>query len=168
MTTTEAKNAAPIADADAVAPAIERLVNDAGHHLYDVTVGGGSVRVLVAASADRATGVGVDDLARLSRDIGRLLDELAVGAGRYTLEVSSPGLERPLRRLEHFRLALGEQVRIKAVDRAASASVIVEGQLLAADETTVTVLDGDGKEREIAHANVRKARTVFDPKGATK
>lgn len=169
MSTTRANDAAPLAGTDALTTGIEQLVSDAGHHLYDVVVGGGSLRVLVASSDDRATGVGIDDLAQLSRDIGRLADTLNPGAGRYTLEVSTPGLERPLRKIEHFRSAVGEQVRIKAVASTGTnvSGTIVEGQLVAADDASVTVVGSDGEERCVAHADIRKARTIFDPKGAS-
>lgn len=175
MSTTRAQDAARPTDAEALTPAIERLVNEAGHHLYDLTVGSGSLRVLVATSSERATGVGIDDLTALSRAIARLTDTLSVDADRYTLEVSTPGLERPLRNLAHFRSAVGEQVRIKAVGQPASpgaadaapTSEIIEGQLVAVSETSVTVV-ADGDQRLVDHADIRKARTVFDPKGATK
>ena len=93
--------------ADAVAPLVEGL----GLILHDVEHTGGSLRVLV----DRDGGVDVDALTDATRAVSSLLDELDPIGGRYTLEVSSPGLERPLRTAAHFRRAVGTEVTVKTV-----------------------------------------------------
>ncbi|MCZ7629925.1 MAG: ribosome maturation factor RimP [Microthrixaceae bacterium] len=88
-----------------VAPVLERM----SLRLYDVDAPGPTLRVMV----DRDGGVDIDTLAEATREISRLLDDSEPVAGSYTLEVSSPGLERPLRTPQHFEGAVGEQVRIK-------------------------------------------------------
>src|SRR5687768_6886659 len=90
--------------ADAVAPLVESL----GLILHDVEHTGGSLRVLV----DRDGGVDVDTLTEATRAVSHLLDELDPIGGHYTLEVSSPGLERPLRTAAHFRRAVGAEVTV--------------------------------------------------------
>lgn len=72
-----------------------------GHH-------GGAVRVFV----DRPGGIGVADLQSLSEEVSAVLDVEDPIQGRYTLEVSSPGLDRPLRGASDFRRVLGQRVRI--------------------------------------------------------
>ncbi len=62
---------------------------------------------------DKSDGIGVDDCALVSRQVSALLDVEDPIAGEYTLEVSSPGMDRPLFTLEQFRLYVGEQVRIR-------------------------------------------------------
>ena len=61
----------------------------------------------------RAGGVSLDDLARVSRQLGDLLDVQEAVPGRYTLEVSSPGVNRRLRRADHFQRYLGKKVRVR-------------------------------------------------------
>jgi ribosome maturation factor RimP len=148
--------------AELVAPVAERL----GLQVYDVDQPGGSLRVML----DRPGGVDVGTLAEATREISRLLDEANPIAGSYTLEVSSPGLERPLRTPSHFAAAVGERVKIKLVpgvegDRRA------DGLLVAADDRTATVATDDGN-RVLQLADVSKANTVFvwesTPKGSRK
>ena len=137
---------------DLVAP----LVADAGAELYDVEFNGGVLRVLV----DAADGVEVGVLQRLSRTVGHTLDEADPIPGRYTLEVSSTGLERPLRTEEHYRSALGEQVKVKLGPQ-------VDGERRL--QGVVRAVDADGFELETTDgtvhldlADVTKARTVFE------
>ncbi len=138
---------------DLVAP----LVEAEGAALYDVEHHGGVVRVLV----DRDGGVDLAVLARLTRLIGRALDDHDPVPGRYTLEVSSPGLERPLRTLEHFRAALGAEVRIKTLPHV-EGERRVRGTLVAVDEAAAEVRTPDGGVRRIAHDDIARARTVFE------
>lgn len=140
--------------ADLVAPVVERL----GLSLYDVDQPGGTLRVML----DREGGIDMDSLAEATRQISRVLDESEPLAGSYTLEVSSPGLERPLRTVEHFAAAVGDQVKVKlhpSVDGPRRA----DGTLLAADPAarTVTLQTVDGA-RTVSVDDVTKAHTVFE------
>lgn len=139
-----------------VAPAVA----EAGLDLYDVEHTGGSVRVLV----HRDGGVDLDVLARLTRRVSRLLDEADPIPGRYTLEVSSPGLERPLRTPAHFAGAVGSEVAVKTA-AGTDGERRVRGTLVAADDDgfTVRLSEGDGTaERALRYDEVERARTVFE------
>ncbi len=131
------------------------VVRDAGADLYDVRFGGGVLRILV----DRPGGIDVGAIASISRRAGRALDEADAVPGRYTLEVSSPGLERPLRRLEHFAGAIGEQVTIKTRCETLGARRF-DGELVAADSRGVEIAAPDGPLR-LDYDQIAKARTVF-------
>src|SRR5688572_21390947 len=82
---------------------IEPVLADLGLELYDLEHGGGSLRVTV----DREGGLDAELITQATRLISRELDRTDPIPGAYTLEVSSPGLERTLRRPEHFRRAVG-------------------------------------------------------------
>lgn len=126
--------------------------------LYDVELAGRTLRVLV----DRDGGVDLDTLSDVSRAVSRALDERdPVPGGRYTLEVSSPGVERALRRPQHFRSAVGSRVTVKTTPEA-EGDRRVEGELAAADDEGVTVTLDDGNERRLPYGDISKARTVFD------
>jgi ribosome maturation factor RimP len=88
------------------------LAADLGLELEEVDVRGqrGSRKVRLVAYAD--DGLDVDRIARLSRTVGEALDEQDVVAGSYTLEVSSPGADRPLRRPRDFVRNAGREVRV--------------------------------------------------------
>ncbi|MGH9215909.1 MAG: ribosome maturation factor RimP, partial [Acidimicrobiales bacterium] len=101
-----------------------------------------------------------------TRAVSRALDEADPIAGRYTLEVTSPGLERSLRRPEHFERAVGETVKIRTV-AGVDDERRVEGQLVGADTTGVVVRtgvadDGTALERRLAYQDIERARTVFE------
>lgn len=141
-----------MATTDRVAAIVAPLAEERGLDLYDVEQHQSGLRVLV----DRPGGIDIDAIAELSRAVSRALDEADPVAGKYTLEVSSPGLERPLRRPDHFAGAVGEQVSVKTVP-GTEGDRRVTGELLAADDEGITVAD-----RRLTYDQVLSARTLFD------
>ncbi len=105
-------------------------------------------------------GITIDDCERASREISALLDVNDPVAGRYTLEVSSPGLERPLFTPEHFTRFLGEQVKV-SVNLPIDGRRRFQGAIAAVEGDRITI-EQDGKPVAIAHANIAKARLVPD------
>jgi len=140
---------------DIVAP----ICDDLGLELVDLEHRGGLVRVTV----DRQGGVDIDAIAKATREISRAFDQHDPITARYTLEVSSPGLERPLRTPAHFQRAIGSKVRIKTRP-GADGERRVEGLLRAADDDGVTVtLDAPATgERQVRYDDIERARTVFE------
>lgn len=149
---------------DRVTDLVLPLIESAGFELYDVEVNGPTLRVTV----DGSEGVLLDDLADLTREFSRALDESDPLPGSYTLEVSSPGLERRLRTPAHFAGAVGEEVSIKLGPHVDGPRRI-RGVLNAADEAqiTVNVEDPEAGDQPIGPvvvllADITKAATVFD------
>lgn len=140
---------------------IEPLIADLGLELVGIEfnsgAGGGLLRVYID---EPERGIGIEDCERASREISALLDVNDPIAGRYTLEVSSPGLERPLFTLEHYRRFAGEQVKI-TVSLPLDGRRRFQGVLLGVEGDHIN-LDQDGKTVAIAHANVAKAHLVPD------
>ena len=147
----------------AVATAIEPALAGLGLDLYDVElVGGGRARTL-RVFVDRDGGVDLETIAQATQAVSALLDTPAVAAalpGPYTLEVSSPGLERPLRTPAHFRSAWGGEISLKTRGDDGQ-PVRRRVRLDAADENGITV-DVDGTVEQIAYDEVLGARTVFE------
>ena len=141
---------------DLIARLVTPVLHDRGAELYDVELAGATVRVLV----DREGGVALEDLERLSRDISGVLDEADPMPDRYFLEVSSPGLERPLRQPRHFQAAVGSKVKIKTKPHV-EGERRVDGELLAADDSGCTVATAEGP-RTLAYDDIDRARTVFE------
>jgi len=102
--------------------------------------------------------VNVDRLAELSRGLSRLLDDEPALQDAYQLEISSPGLERKLRRPSHFRKSLGREVVVKTTVDDLKATY--RGTLTAAGENTFTV-DSDQGVTEVPYDDVITAKTVF-------
>ena len=95
---------------------------------------------------DSDRGVSLDDAAAVSRDVSTALDTVAVmGEFPYTLEVSSPGVDRPLTDVRHWRRAVGRLVRVPVTDSGA-----VAGRIISADADGVT-LDVEGARRRFAY-----------------
>jgi ribosome maturation factor RimP len=135
---------------------VEPVVAAADLELYDVELAGGVLRVLV----DRSGGVDLAVLGEVTRAVSEALDADDPFPGRYTLEVSSPGLERKLRTPAHFAAALGKKVRVRTVP-GTEGERRLEGELTAADDEGVTVATDEG-DRRLTHAEIERARTVFE------
>ena len=105
-------------------------------------------------------GVTIDDCERASREISALLDVNDPVAGRYTLEVSSPGLERPLFTPEHFARFVGQMVKIN-VNLPMDGRRRFQGPIRVVEGDRITI-DQDGNAVTIAHANIGRARLVPD------
>lgn len=145
---------------DTVRDIAEPLAERAGASVYDVTFKGGSLVVALS----RPGGIDLDTLSDVSRELGARLDEDDVVGGSYTLEVTSPGLERPLRTAAHFRGAVGESVTLRTLPDAAVADGErrIRGTIVASDDDSVTVRLEDGdEERTVAIDAIERARTTF-------
>jgi ribosome maturation factor RimP len=135
---------------------VEPVVAAADLELYDVELAAPILRVLV----DKAGGVDLAVLGEVTRAVSEALDADDPVPGRYTLEVSSPGLERKLRTPAHFAAAVGKKVRVRTV-AGTEGDRRVEGTLTAADDDGVVVETPEG-DRRIAHDEVERAKTVFE------
>jgi len=131
------------------------LLATMGLELYDVEIAAGSVRVTVT----REGGVDLDTLSAASSSLSAWLDEHDPMPGRYTLEVSSPGLERRLRTPAQFIGAIGETVTLR-ISPEGEAAERVAGTLLAADDDGVELATDKGPRRA-RYDEVERARTVF-------
>lgn len=140
------------------------VVATLGVELVDVEWSGSTLRVVVDAE-DRIT---TEQLTQVNRLVSPILDQHDPIPGRYTLEVSSPGVERVLHRFEHYRRAIGEDVVVKMQPGIEPRRF--KGTLRAATETTIelSVVEIDGVDlpsdemHEIVVDDVAKARTVFN------
>ncbi|MFQ5554884.1 MAG: ribosome maturation factor RimP [Acidimicrobiia bacterium] len=138
---------------------VETYVSAEGIELDDVEIRGVGPGTVVRVVVDADTGVGVDHIARLSRGLSRALDADDPMAGAYTLEVTSPGLERSLRRPRHFEKSIGREAKVKTRVPVCDAKNH-RGKIRASDERGF-VLEVDGAERRIGYDDVAAARTVF-------
>ena len=137
------------------------LIADLGLELVGIEFspgrGGSLLRVYVDAPERPVT---IDDCERASREISALLDVNDPVAGRYTLEVSSPGLDRPLFTPDQFRRFVGEAVKIN-VNLPLDGRRRFHGTIREIDGDRITI-EQDGEAVEIVHANIAKARLAPD------
>jgi ribosome maturation factor RimP len=145
------------ATADRVRELVAPLITQPDVVLYDVEYTGGTLRVVL----DRPGGVDMATITEVTRAVSSALDEADMLAGSYTLEVSSPGLERALRTPEHFAGAIGREVRLK-LRPGVEGDRRVGGVLSAADESTVTITDASGADRSVHIEDITKANVHVD------
>jgi ribosome maturation factor RimP len=150
--------------ADRLRELIEPVVTGLDLELFDLEYGGGVLRVTV----DRADGVDLDAVAAATRAISRTLDDADPITGHYTLEVSSPGLERTLRTPAHFRWAIGKPVSVKTV-AGYEGERRLRGTIRDADDRGVVIGGAEADdEHRLEYGDIEKARTVFEWGGEPK
>lgn len=139
---------------------IAPLLEGSEAELYDLEFTGGVLKITL----DRPGGIDVGTIGRFTRDVSRLLDETDPISSAFTLEVSSPGLERPLRTPVHYSRSVGELVSIKT--RAGlEGERRFKGTIVASDDDGVDVLlEGadPGSTRHLAYEDIERARTIFE------
>lgn len=145
-----------------VRSAVAPVLAEAGFHVEDVEVRQAGSRRLVQVLVDRDGGISLDDVADASRAISGVLDDTDVFPGAYVLEVSSPGVDRPLTELRHWRRNLSRLVEVTPTDGAPYVGRVAS----VADDAVV--LDVGGSPRQLDLATVRKAlvQVEFNRKGA--
>ena len=141
---------------------IDPIVTAGGLDLEDVVVRPAGSRRVVQVVVDRDGGISLDDVAQISRACSAALDTVEVLKGAYVLEVTSPGVDRPLTEPRHWRRNLGRLVDVRRSD-----GTSVRGRVVRADERSVA-LDVGGTERELALDGVTKGvvQVEFNRPGA--
>jgi ribosome maturation factor RimP len=152
---------------DRVRELVEPLVATSGLELVDVEHGPGLLRIYL----DRDGGIDLEAITLASEQISDLLDVHDPVPGRYTLEVSSPGLERTLRRPADFERFVGTRINVKTHPHVPGERRF-SGELTGADEAGIVVSVGTGEPRRLAYADIERARTIFEwgptPKSGSK
>jgi ribosome maturation factor RimP len=140
----------------------EPVVVTAGLELVDVQYRPEGGRVILRLLIDRPDGgVTIDELARASREVGHLLDAHDAVPGRYHLECSSPGLNRPLVKPEHFRRATGQRVAVR-MRSPLDGRRQFRGVLAAVADDAATVDDPDAGRVVLPIADVERANVEYD------
>jgi ribosome maturation factor RimP len=138
------------------------VVADTGYDLEDVTVTSAGRRSLVRVVVDADGGVDLDAIADVSRVVSDAMDADAPGgpafAGPYVLEVTSPGVDRPLTEPRHWRRAVGRLVQVRV---GGSDGETVTGRVQAAEGAGVAV-DIDGTTREIAWSELGAGKVQIE------
>jgi ribosome maturation factor RimP len=115
----------------------------AGYEIEDVVIDSGARPPRITVIADGDTALDLDTIAALSRSASTLLDEVKGIAGQYVLEVSSPGVDRPLTSEKHFRRARGRKVELALAD-----GTQVTGRVGEVSDNTVPLVVRDDRARD--------------------
>jgi ribosome maturation factor RimP len=140
---------------------VSPLVEEEGIELWGVDFRSEAGRWVLRLTLDRVGGISLDELTRVHRQLGDLLDAHDPVPWRYTLEISSPGINRPLLRPSHYQRYLGKRVRIQTRQVQHGRRVFV-GTLDEVGETQVGLIDGDVGKVWIAWDDILKATTEHE------
>lgn len=153
---------------------LEEFVSGIGFELVSMERGGGRRRPLLRLRVDRPdsrpghSSVSVGDCAEVSRAVSRFLEERASGEDEWILEVSSPGVERPLTKASDYARFAGEKVRLRGFGQLTGGSRQVVGRLVGLEGDVgreVVLLDVDGEETKVALSDIAKAALVYEFRG---
>jgi len=139
---------------------LQPLVEDLGYEFVGIEHGSNPKNPVLVVYIDKEEGIAVQDCEKVSREAAALLDVEDPIPGHYNLEVSSPGLDRPLFTLEHFRQFTGEAVKI-SLYAPQDGRRKFNGKILGVEEDHVR-LEQDGAEVLLDLGNIAKARLVPD------
>ena len=147
---------------DRVTSLVAPIVTDLGLDLYDIEYTGGIVRIVVDTQPGGPTGVSLENIALITRLVSREFDHSDPVPGRYTLEVTSPGLERTLRLPRHFVREVGKTIAVR-LSSALDGQRRIQGDLVSATEDTIVVRLSDNALTEVTIplSIVERAKTVF-------
>ncbi|MBM3499592.1 MAG: ribosome maturation factor RimP [Armatimonadetes bacterium] len=139
---------------------VRAMTADYGYELVTITYGGPKRNPTLTIMIDKPGGVTADDCAEMSRRLGLLLDVLDPIPTSYQLAVSSPGIERPLVRMEDFERFAGRQASVRYYDESEKARTVV-GELVGVRDGRVAVLV-EGAEVSIGEDRIDAAHLTFD------
>ncbi|MGZ5297623.1 MAG: ribosome maturation factor RimP [Actinomycetota bacterium] len=139
---------------------IRPVIEGAGLELVDVGFRRESGRRVLRVVVDREGGLDVDTIAELAEKVSRRLDVEGFATGPYALEVSSPGIERSLKRPRDFERRVGDAVKVKTTTPVEGRTNI-SGELVSADDDGIVVAAGGGELR-VRYNDIASARTVVD------
>jgi len=136
---------------------IKLAAEGCGVDLYDITQTKENKINILRVYISHKDGVNLDKCAHVSRMISPLLDIQEPMNGKYTLEVSSPGIERKLKTLHHFECSVGSSVKMKNYD-----TEVFKGELLSVKDGVISFKDLDENIQEINYDDILSASTYYD------
>jgi len=139
---------------------LQPLVEDLGYEFIGLEYNSNPKHSVVRIYIDQESGVGIEDCEIVSRETAALLDVKDPIKGHYNLEVSSPGLDRPLFTVAHFTEFRGQEVKINLF-APHNGRRKFQGLILGVNESSVSI-DQDGFDVALGFDNIAKARLVPD------
>ncbi len=136
---------------------IKKMVESIGLSLYDTAIMNENENTIFRVSVTAPGGVSLDQCVEATHLISPLLDVTPPVGGEYRLEVSSPGIERRLKTLEHFVQSVGDKVVFSTVNKEK-----FEGELVSVAKDEVTVKTKEGEIHSVPFRSISKAKTYFE------
>lgn len=135
---------------------IVNILNDCGVDLYDIETVSENERKIFRIYITSKDGINLDKCSEVTKILSPILDLEPPVSGEYTLEVSSPGIERPLRKNEHYTGSIGEMLKVKLIN-----TDKIIGKLESFEDGKITLVEDDGEVSVISLDDIDKARTYY-------
>ncbi len=139
---------------------IQSKVEETGCELYDVEYVKEGKNHILRVFIDKETGINVEDCEKVNNAINDILDEANYIKDSYYLEVSSPGIERLLRKDKHLKQNIGSEINVKLFKKDEEAKKEYQGILKEFDENTITITMENDKK--IERKNIAQIKTIYN------
>ncbi|MDD2368387.1 MAG: ribosome maturation factor RimP [Sulfuricurvum sp.] len=136
---------------------IKKMVESIGLSLYDTAIFNENENTIFRVSVTAPGGVTLDKCVEATHLISPLLDVTSPVSGDYRLEVSSPGIERKLKTLEHFVQSVGEKVALSTISKEK-----YEGEMVGVENDEIILNTKEDGEKRIPFRSISKAKTYFE------
>ena len=140
---------------------IKKKIEDLGYRLYDVEYSKEGKDYYLNIYIDKENGIDLNDCEKVNNEINPILDKEDIVKEKYFLVVSSPGIERILRKDRHLEENIGEEVNIKLFKKDEQGKKEYRGTLKNFDKEKI-ILEVEGKEIEIERKNISQIKTVYN------
>lgn len=139
---------------------VEKTINDLGYELYDVEYAKEGKNFFLRIYIDNKEGIDLNDCEKVNDAINELLDKADYIKEQYFLEVSSPGIERILRKEKHLKDNLGEEVLIKLFKKDEIGNKEYQGILKKFDSENI-ILEDENNEIKLDRKNIAQIKTIY-------
>ncbi len=136
---------------------IKNIVESFGVNFYDTQSISENNHKIFRVFITSKDGITLEQCAEISRVLSPILDLRPPMAGNYFLEVSSPGIERKLKTLEHFQGSIGELVRISLFSTEKT-----DGEIIKVEDKKITIKESDGEEFIVDYDDISTAKTYYN------
>lgn len=141
---------------------LKETIEKLGYNLYDVEYVKEGPSYYLRVYIDNEKGIDLNDCEKVSNAIDEMLDEANIIKDQYYLEVSSPGIERVLRKDRHLQENIGNQIKIKLFKKDEKGNKDYIGELLKFDQEVVSIKTSEEDEIQIERKNISQIKTVYN------
>lgn len=141
---------------------LKETIEKLGYNLYDVEYVKEGPNYYLRVYIDNEKGIDLNDCEKVSNAIDEMLDKANIIKDQYYLEVSSPGIERVLRKDRHLQENIGNQIEIKLFKKDEKGSKDYIGELLKFDQEVVSIKTSEEDEIQIERKNISQIKTVYN------
>lgn len=135
---------------------LAKLIENCGVKFYDTSIKNDNSRQIYTVFITKKGGVNLDDCEKVSKILSPIFDVNAPLNGQWTLEVSSPGLERKLDKLSHFENSIGENVKISLLDKTK-----ISGEICAVNGENIEIKSQNGEICSLKFDEIKSAKTFI-------